>query len=95
MKMRKISFVFNAVATCVKEIYVPLDYKIEGKSYDEIYDEVYHLYGDKDGEYLNKNLVGMDQFDDMNIIVENIALIFNNKSDEINMAKNSIKKFDF
>ena len=87
--MKKLSFVFDASASCIKSIKVPSRYKTKGKSYDEIYDEVYHLYGEKDDIYINNNLVGMDEFHNMHIEVEGIRAIFKMKNGNINIVKDN------
>ena len=87
--MKELSFVFEANACCIKSIKVPTRYKTKGKSYDEIYDEVYHLYGEKDDIYINKNLVGMGEFHNMHIEVEGINTIFKRHNSNINIVKDN------
>ncbi len=76
------------MATCSKEVSVPLNYKTEGKSYSEIYNEVHHLFGAKDDVYLIDNLVGKDDVENLNIIIENISLVFCENKGQINMIEN-------
>jgi hypothetical protein len=85
--MKELTFIFNASACCLKSIIVPESFKTKGKSLDEIYDEVYHLYGSKDDTYLNMNLVGMDDFNNMQIEGEGISRIIKTNNGKTKVIK--------
>ena len=85
--MKKLTFIFNASAMCMKSISVPMNFETKGKSMIEIYDEVFYRYGDGNAEYLLNNTVGMDEFHNMHIEIEDLHSVFEYSNDNLNIIQ--------